>query len=169
MAILAAEAPIVLSIMLVTTHSSYLLSRGGGGLDNLQYTDEKDGDDAQSPAGRHVQRPNFGDWQRPNKTVHDEIAYSICLEELELRRTVLRNVSHGCPRPCRLSPTEKDGSESEAQSPDDNYCDHDSCNGIEGIFVRLADAEDLAVEEQDAELEAPEGKNSNEVEEILDL
>lgn len=82
---------------------------------------------------------------------------------------MLRNVSHGCPRPCRTSPTEKDGSDSESQSPDDDYRDHSSCDGIEGIFAFLADAEDLAVEEQDAELERPEGKNSNEVEEILDL
>lgn len=30
--------------------------------ENLQYTDKKDGDDAQSLAGRHVQRPNLGNW-----------------------------------------------------------------------------------------------------------
>jgi hypothetical protein len=81
---------------------------------------------------------------------------------------MLRNVSHGCPRPCGLSSTEEDGSESEAQSPDDNKCDHGSGNGIEGIFVCLA-AKDPAVEEEDAELETPEGEDSNEVEEILDL
>lgn len=82
---------------------------------------------------------------------------------------MLRNESHGCPRVCRTSSTQKDGSDSEGQSPDDNYCDHGSCNGIEDISVCFADAEDLAVEEQDAELERPEGKNSNEVEEILNL
>lgn len=81
MVILAPEAPIVLSMMLVIFTAPTCCPGEGEGPDNLQYTDKKDGDDAQSFAGRHVQPPNLGNRQRPDKAIHDEIGDSICLEE----------------------------------------------------------------------------------------
>jgi hypothetical protein len=82
MAILAPEAPIVLSMMLVVTPPPTCHLGEGEGSDDLQYTDKKDGDDAQSLPDSHVQPPDLRNWQRPDETIHNEIGYSICLEEL---------------------------------------------------------------------------------------